>query len=58
MPQTRRRDIYDIPDATLRFVEVVLAPLKPPELAEWARRYLPRTSALALTRRDFEEISR
>jgi hypothetical protein len=58
MSPHRNREIYDVHDATLKFVETVLAPLKPPERAEWAHRHLPKTSALALTHRDFEEISR
>lgn len=58
MPSHRNRHAYDIHDATLAFVETILAPLKPPDRAEWARTHLPKTSGLALTRRDFEALGR
>lgn len=58
MSTHRNRDIYDVHDARLKFVEILLAPLKPDERARWARKYLPKTSALAVVRRDFEELTR
>jgi hypothetical protein len=58
MSTHRNRDIYDIHDATLKFVEIILAPLKPPERAEWAKQHLPRTFAFTLADRDFEVASR
>ncbi len=53
MSTHRNRDIYDPHDATLKFVETVLAPLKPPERAARARKHLPKTSAHAIVHRDF-----
>ncbi len=58
MPASRRRAIYDTHDAALRFVEIVLAPLKTPERAEWVKHHLPRTFAFTMADRDFEVASR
>ncbi len=58
MPASRRRDVHDDHDAVLRFVEIVVAPLSPPEREKWVKQHLPRTFAYTIADRDFEKMGR